>query len=113
MKNKPRSKTGKKPTKSRAVQKPPESEDAEPPAGDGVAGSRESTKHQNKGQKVSKQSSEKISPLLRDLDLHLFGEGRHELIYQKLGAHPTLHEGVDGVSFAVWAPSAARVSVVG
>ena len=47
------------------------------------------------------------------LDLHLFGEGRHELIYEKLGAHPITREGVNGVSFAVWAPAAAQVSVVG
>ncbi len=51
--------------------------------------------------------------ILGDLDLHLFGEGRHELIYQKLGAHPITHEGVKGVSFAVWAPAAQRVNVVG
>jgi 1,4-alpha-glucan branching enzyme len=52
-------------------------------------------------------------PTLGALDLHLFGEGRHELIYEKLGAHPITHEGVNGVSFAVWAPAAAQVSVVG
>ena len=52
-------------------------------------------------------------PTLGALDLHLFGEGRHELIYEKLGAHPITHEGVKGVSFAVWAPAAAQVSVVG
>ena len=52
-------------------------------------------------------------PMLGELDLHLFGEGRHELIYEKLGAHPITHDGVKGVSFAVWAPAAAQVSVVG
>jgi 1,4-alpha-glucan branching enzyme len=52
-------------------------------------------------------------PTLGDIDLHLFGEGRHELIYQKLGAHLASREGVKGVSFAVWAPSAERVGVVG
>jgi 1,4-alpha-glucan branching enzyme len=52
-------------------------------------------------------------PTLGDVDLHLFGEGRHELIYDKLGAHVITHEGVKGVSFAVWAPNAERVSVVG
>jgi 1,4-alpha-glucan branching enzyme len=54
-----------------------------------------------------------FSPMLGALDLHLFGEGRHELIYEKLGAHPIKHAGVNGVSFAVWAPAAAQVSVVG
>ena len=52
-------------------------------------------------------------PTLGELDLHLFGEGRHEQIYEKLGAHLITHEGVDGVSFAVWAPAADTVSVVG
>ncbi|HEV7683861.1 MAG TPA: 1,4-alpha-glucan branching protein GlgB [Pyrinomonadaceae bacterium] len=54
-----------------------------------------------------------LPAILGELDLHLFGEGRHELIYQKLGAHVITHEGVKGVSFAVWAPAAAQVSVVG
>ncbi len=54
-----------------------------------------------------------IPPTLGDIDLHLFGEGRHERIYDKLGAHVITHEGVKGVSFAVWAPNAQRVSVVG
>jgi 1,4-alpha-glucan branching enzyme len=53
------------------------------------------------------------STALGDLDLHLFGEGRHEFIYQKLGAHMTAREALKGVSFAVWAPSAEQVSVVG
>jgi 1,4-alpha-glucan branching enzyme len=48
-----------------------------------------------------------------EIDLHLFGEGRHEFIYQKLGAHLLTIDGVKGVSFAVWAPNAERVSVVG
>jgi len=54
-----------------------------------------------------------LRPTLGDVDLHLFGEGRHERIYDKLGAHVITHEGVKGVSFAVWAPNAERVSVVG
>ncbi|HXI74885.1 MAG TPA: hypothetical protein VNG94_04820, partial [Pyrinomonadaceae bacterium] len=43
-------------------------------------------------------------PTLGEIDLHLFGEGRHERIYEKLGAHATTHEGKRGVAFAVWAP---------
>ncbi len=46
---------------------------------------------------------------LGPLDLHLAGEGRHESLYEKLGAHPSQ----DGVAFAVWAPNARNVSVVG
>src|SRR5688500_1039506 len=52
-------------------------------------------------------------PTLGDLDLHLFAEGRHEAIYEKLGSH-VHNAGKDlGVSFAVWAPHAEGVSVVG
>ena len=52
-------------------------------------------------------------PTLGDLDLHLFNEGNHYKIYEHMGAHPRIHEGVQGTSFAVWAPNADRVSVVG
>jgi 1,4-alpha-glucan branching enzyme len=48
-----------------------------------------------------------------DYDLHLLGEGTHLRNYELLGAHLTEVEGVRGVSFAVWAPNARRVSVVG
>ena len=52
-------------------------------------------------------------PVLTDLDLYLFNEGTHYEIYDKLGAHPMVHQGVKGVLFAVWAPAASQVSVVG
>ena len=52
-------------------------------------------------------------PTLGDLDLHLFNEGNDHRVYEKLGAHTRVIDGTPGVSFAVWAPSAARVSVVG
>jgi 1,4-alpha-glucan branching enzyme len=52
-------------------------------------------------------------PTVGDVDLHLFNEGTHRRLWQKLGAHHRTIDGVDGVSFAVWAPSARRVSVVG
>ncbi len=51
--------------------------------------------------------------LLTDYDLHLLREGTHQRLWEKLGAHPATRDGVDGVEFAVWAPSARRVSVVG
>ncbi|HXN50489.1 MAG TPA: 1,4-alpha-glucan branching protein GlgB [Candidatus Acidoferrum sp.] len=51
--------------------------------------------------------------LLSEFDLYLMGEGRHYDTYNKLGAHVHTVEGVRGVNFAVWAPSARRVSVVG
>jgi 1,4-alpha-glucan branching enzyme len=52
-------------------------------------------------------------PALDSLDEHLFGEGRHWRLYEKLGAHVHDMGGTGGVSFAVWAPSADGVSVVG
>ncbi|HET9451356.1 MAG TPA: 1,4-alpha-glucan branching protein GlgB [Aggregicoccus sp.] len=52
-------------------------------------------------------------PTLGDLDLYFAGEGRHERLWERMGAHLTHHHGVNGVSFAVWAPTAAGVSVVG
>ncbi|AGA91991.1 alpha-1,4-glucan:alpha-1,4-glucan 6-glycosyltransferase [Thioflavicoccus mobilis 8321] len=52
-------------------------------------------------------------PQLGDLDLHLFGEGHHWHLYRVLGAHPHNADGITGILFAVWAPNAARVSVVG
>ncbi|HMD58064.1 MAG TPA: 1,4-alpha-glucan branching protein GlgB [Solirubrobacteraceae bacterium] len=52
-------------------------------------------------------------PTLGELDLHLVAEGRHELLYERLGAHLREIAGTTGTSFAVWAPSARSVSVVG
>jgi 1,4-alpha-glucan branching enzyme len=52
-------------------------------------------------------------PTVGELDVHLAGEGRHEEIYERLGAHVRELEGVAGTSFAVWAPAAKAVSVVG
>ncbi len=52
-------------------------------------------------------------PLLTDHDLYLFNEGSWLDSYKKLGAHPRTVDGVKGVNVAVWAPNAARVSVIG
>ncbi len=54
-----------------------------------------------------------FGPTLGPLDDHLLIEGTHHGLAERLGAHPCLHEGVAGVRFAVWAPHARRVSVVG
>jgi 1,4-alpha-glucan branching enzyme len=51
--------------------------------------------------------------LLSDLDLHLFNEGNHFRLYEKLGSHPMTVRGQEGTYFAVWAPNAERVSVIG
>ena len=52
-------------------------------------------------------------PTIGELDVHLLGEGRHEELWERLGAHVTEVDGVTGTAFAVWAPSARAVSVVG
>ena len=54
-----------------------------------------------------------FGPVLGQLDDHLLVEGTHRRLYERLGAQPMTHEGVAGVNFAVWAPNARRVSVVG
>ncbi|MBW4689503.1 MAG: 1,4-alpha-glucan branching enzyme [Komarekiella atlantica HA4396-MV6] len=53
------------------------------------------------------------SPRLTEFDLHLFSEGNHHRIYEKLGSHPTEIDGIKGVYFAVWAPNARNVSLLG
>jgi 1,4-alpha-glucan branching enzyme len=54
-----------------------------------------------------------FSSMLGDTDRYLFGEGRHYELHKHLGSHVVVHNGVAGVQFAVWAPNAKRVSVVG
>lgn len=54
-----------------------------------------------------------FGPVLGEMDEYLLGEGTHKRLWQVLGAHLITHEGVDGTHFAVWAPNAERVSVVG
>jgi 1,4-alpha-glucan branching enzyme len=55
----------------------------------------------------------RFPPVLGDMDVYLLGEGTHLRLYEKLGAHPREIEGVQGTAFAVWAPNASRVSVIG
>ena len=71
--------------------------------------------------KVKEEDQERVfydayafnSPKLTEFDLHLFNEGNHHRIYEKLGAHFTEVKGVKGVYFAVWAPNARNVSLLG
>ncbi len=55
----------------------------------------------------------RFAPVLGDLDIYLLAEGNHLASYDKLGAHLIVHQGVEGVAFAVWAPNASSLSVVG
>ena len=52
-------------------------------------------------------------PTIGEIDLHLAGEGMHMRLWEKLGAHRRVIDGIEGVSFAVWAPNARSVRVVG
>lgn len=54
-----------------------------------------------------------FGPVLGEMDEYLLGEGTHRRLWHVLGAHVKTHEGVSGTHFAVWAPNALRVSVVG
>jgi 1,4-alpha-glucan branching enzyme len=58
-------------------------------------------------------ASQNIPSIFSDFDLYLFGQGKHYHIYEKMGAHRRTIEGVTGVNFAVWAPNAQAVSVIG
>ena len=55
----------------------------------------------------------RFPPVLGEMDVYLIAEGSHRRIFERLGAHPREIEGVDGFFFALWAPNARRVSVVG
>src|SRR3954452_13389572 len=62
---------------------------------------------------ASPPSSERSNAQLGPLDYHLFNAGTHTRIYEKLGAHLALENGREGTRFAVWAPNAAAVNVMG
>lgn len=55
----------------------------------------------------------RFAPVLGEMDDYLLVEGAHRRLWERLGAHRTTHQGVEGTHFAVWAPNARRVSVVG
>lgn len=65
------------------------------------------------GETWTQEDPYRFLPTIGQDDLHWFNEGSHHRIYQVLGAHRRVCEGIEGVGFAVWAPHARRVSVVG
>ncbi|MBF0093192.1 MAG: 1,4-alpha-glucan branching protein GlgB [Alphaproteobacteria bacterium] len=65
------------------------------------------------GGSMDVEDAYRFPPVLGEMDQYLLAEGTHIRSYEKLGAHPAVFEGVKGVSFAVWAPNARRVSVIG
>jgi 1,4-alpha-glucan branching enzyme len=69
--------------------------------------------HFGEGNVWERDDPYRFPPTLGDVDLHLFNEGTHRRLWRKLGAHVRTLDGVPGVAFAVWAPNAQRVSVIG
>ena len=65
------------------------------------------------GGDVDCEDSNSFPIQISEVDGYLFGQGTHYDLYKKLGAHKKTVNGVDGVLFAVWAPNAQRVSVIG
>ncbi|BBO32651.1 1,4-alpha-glucan branching protein GlgB [Lacipirellula parvula] len=65
------------------------------------------------GEQTTMHDPYAFPPLLSEYDLYLLGEGRHWQSYEKLGAHVRTVSGVTGVNFAVWAPNAESVSIIG
>jgi len=65
------------------------------------------------GSRWEMEDAYRFPSMLGDLDLYLIGQGAHRDIFRKLGAHPTTLLGVAGTFFAVWAPNASRISVIG
>ena len=70
-------------------------------------------RHEQDGQTYEQHSPYTFGPEISEHDLYLFGEGRLIQAYNMLGAHVSEQYGIKGVRFAVWAPNAERVSVIG
>ncbi len=73
----------------------------------------ETKKQKKKPQPKKKRQTEVPFCFVTDMDQYLFGQGNHYDIFRKLGAHPVKYEGKKGVHFAVWAPHALHVHVIG
>src|SRR5215472_16183079 len=83
------------------------------PDAEGVAVQRYRVRARYGERQLEIEDPYRFPPILSDFDLYLLGEGTHVHLYEKLGAHPMALDGVAGVAFAVFAPNARRVSVVG
>lgn len=68
---------------------------------------------ENQDQVWEVQDPYAFGPVIGEVDQHLFNEGRHQRLWEMLGAHVMEHEGVQGTHFAVWAPNASSVAIVG
>ena len=83
------------------------------PMSGGDAGGYQLRVANERGQIMTMQDPYAFPTYFTDFDLYLLGEGKHYQAYDRLGAQLRTVNGVTGVNFAVWAPNAARVSVVG
>ncbi|BDV30809.1 1,4-alpha-glucan branching protein GlgB [Microbacterium terricola] len=79
----------------------------------GAAGAYQLATGYDDGSEFTADDPYRHAPVIGELDLHLIGEGRHEKLWHVLGAHVRTHGGSSGTSFAVWAPNAQAVRVVG
>lgn len=82
-------------------------------AGKGKKAATKKTGSSAPAKKTAKAKKEDFFSLFTDYDVHLFREGKHYKLYEKLGAHVTTYKKQKGTYFAVWAPSAKNVSVIG
>ncbi|MCR4923458.1 MAG: 1,4-alpha-glucan branching protein GlgB [Lachnospiraceae bacterium] len=73
----------------------------------------EITKKKAEEVKTQSKQKEEFSPFITEMDEYLFGTGTHYDIYKKLGSHPTTKNGKKGFYFAVWAPEAKKVNLIG
>ena len=83
-----------------------------------VAGANQTAKYRlrvasKSGEIIDMHDPYAVEPYLSDFDRFLFGEGRHWQLYNKMGAHLRTIDGISGVNFAVWAPNAQSVQVIG
>ena len=81
--------------------------------GDAQGSSYQLRVEDERGQLIDMHDPYAFAPMLTDYDLHLMGEGKHYESYQRMGAQVRVVDGVSGVNFAVWAPNATGVSVIG
>ncbi len=70
-------------------------------------------KHENTPEYLPLTEQTEVPSIFSDFDLYLFGQGKNYRIYEKMGAHPRTVNGVSGVHFAIWAPNALVISVIG
>src|SRR5215216_6581678 len=83
------------------------------PVQSGPIGAAASGQASSKSERWPKSPRYSPMSLLSDHDLYLFNEGSHIKLYERLGSHPQTVDGVEGTTFAVWAPDAENVFVMG